>query len=89
MVQRLQDASPTFRAYWEEHNVAATANVVKQFRHPELGLLRFNATNMWLAQRVGNRLMVFTPADQPTESAYSQLAEIRPRALYEAPAASR
>ncbi|MCU1466713.1 MAG: transcriptional regulator [Actinomycetia bacterium] len=78
MVKRLQDASPEFGAYWEEHHVAAAANVVKQFRHPELGLLRFNATNMWLSQRVGNRMIVLTPADEATESAYPRLAQMQP-----------
>jgi transcriptional regulator with XRE-family HTH domain len=84
LVKRLQDASPTFRQYWEEHNVAATVNAVKQFRHPEIGLLRFKSTNMWLTQRVGNRLLVYTPADAATESVYPLLAQVQPEALYDA-----
>jgi transcriptional regulator with XRE-family HTH domain len=84
LVKRLQDASPTFREYWEEHNVAATVNAVKQFRHPEIGLLRFKSTNMWLTQRVGNRLLVYTPADAATESVYPLLAQVQPEALYDA-----
>jgi transcriptional regulator with XRE-family HTH domain len=84
LVKRLQDASPTFREYWDEHNVAATVNAVKQFRHPELGLLRFKSTNMWLTQRVGNRLLVYTPADSATESVYPRLAQVQPDPLYDA-----
>jgi transcriptional regulator with XRE-family HTH domain len=84
LVKRLQDASPTFREYWEEHNVAATVNAVKQFRHPEIGLLRFKSTNMWLTQRVGNRLLVYTPADAATESVYPLLAQVQPETLYDA-----
>jgi transcriptional regulator with XRE-family HTH domain len=86
LVKRLQDASPTFREYWDEHNVAATVNAVKQFRHPELGLLRFKSTNMWLTQRVGNRLLVYTPADSATESVYPRLAQVQPDPLYDATA---
>ena len=82
MVKRLRDASPTFCDYWDEHRVAAAENVVKQFRHPHLGLLRFKTTNMWLAERVGNRLMVYTPVDDETGATYQRLAKIRPDALY-------
>jgi hypothetical protein len=81
MVKRLQDASPEFCAYWEEHHVAAAVNVVKQFRHPELGLLRFNATHLWLSQRVGNRMIVLTPADETTESGYRRLAQVQPEPI--------
>jgi len=81
MVKRLQDASPAFCEYWDEHRVAAAENVVKQFRHPELGLLRFKTTNMWLAERVGNRLMAYTPVDEETEAAHPRLAKIRPGTL--------
>ena len=56
-------------------------NVVKQFRHPELGLLRFNATHMWLAQRVGNRMMVYTPADAETHAIHHRLGQIPPQPL--------
>jgi transcriptional regulator with XRE-family HTH domain len=83
LVQRLQAASPTFGTWWEEHQVAAMTNIVKQFRHPELGLLRFNATNMWLAQTPGNRMMVFTPTDEATESVHARLAQMQPPPLYD------
>jgi transcriptional regulator with XRE-family HTH domain len=84
MVKRLQDASPVFRDLWQEHNVAAApVNVVKQFRHREVGLLRFTATHMWLAQGVGNRMVVYTPADAATESVYPLLAQVQPEPFYE------
>jgi transcriptional regulator with XRE-family HTH domain len=83
LVKRLQDASPTFREYWDEHNVAATVNAIKQFRHPEIGLLRFKSTNMWLTQRVGNRLLVFTPADTATESVYPLLGQVQPQPFFD------
>jgi hypothetical protein len=81
LVKRLQDASPEFSARWEEHHVAAPANVVKQFRHPELGLLRFTATHLWLSQRLGKRMLVYTPADDATESTYARLAQMSPAPL--------
>lgn len=81
MIKRLQDASPTFYEYWQEHRVGGPENVVKQFRHPQLGLLRFNATHMWLTQRVGNRMMVYTPTDAETHAAVVRLARTTPAPL--------
>jgi transcriptional regulator with XRE-family HTH domain len=83
MVRRLQGVSPAFSELWEEHHVAASENVVKQFRHLDTGLLRFKATTLWLNQRVGNRMMVYTPADEATETAHLLLADVKPRPLYE------
>ncbi|MFZ0664415.1 MAG: helix-turn-helix transcriptional regulator [Acidimicrobiales bacterium] len=82
MVKRLQAASPTFGEFWEEHRVAPTANVVKQFRHPDLGVLRFNATSLFLSQRRGGRLIVYTPADEQTMEAHVRLADVTPHPLY-------
>jgi transcriptional regulator with XRE-family HTH domain len=84
MVKRLQNVSPEFCELWDMHHVAATENVVKQFLHPDLGLLRFKATSMWLDQRLANRMIVYTPADQATETAHRLLAGVRPHPLYEA-----
>jgi MmyB-like transcription regulator ligand binding domain len=83
MVKRLQAVSPTFCEVWEEHRVAPTANVVKQFRHPDLGVLRFNATSLFLNQRRGRRLVVYTPADDQTMQAHERLADVTPHPLYE------
>jgi len=83
LVKRLQAASPTFCEFWEEHRVAPTANVIKQFRHPDLGVLRFNATSLFLSQRRGGRLIVYTPADEQTMEAHLQLAEVTPHPLYD------
>ena len=84
MVKRLQNVSPTFCELWDEHHVAATENVVKQFLHPDLGLLRFKGTTMWLNQRLANRMIVYTPADESTVATHLLLAGVRPHPLYEA-----
>jgi transcriptional regulator with XRE-family HTH domain len=81
-VKRLQHASEAFSELWEEHHVAAHQNVIKEFRHPDAGVLRFTATSMWLTQRLGNRLLVYTPADSATETAHLLLAGLTPRPLY-------
>jgi transcriptional regulator with XRE-family HTH domain len=81
-VKRLQNASEVFCEFWEEHHVGATDNVVKQFRHPDAGLLRFKTTNLWLAQGLGNRMIVYTPADDATMSAHLLLADVQPHPFY-------
>jgi transcriptional regulator with XRE-family HTH domain len=81
-VKRLQNASKVFSEFWEEHHVGATDNVVKQFRHPDVGLLRFKATNLWLAQGLGNRMIVYTPADDATMSAHLLLAGVQPHPFF-------
>jgi hypothetical protein len=83
MVKRLQNASPMFCEFWDEHDVAATENVIKRLLHPEIGLLRLKATTLWLNQGVGGRLVVYTPADEATQSAHLLLAEVRPRPLFD------
>jgi transcriptional regulator with XRE-family HTH domain len=66
-VTRLRAASPEFAEMWARHEVRGIENKAKRFRHPELGLLKFDATNTWLAPRPGRRLMVYVPADAETE----------------------
>jgi hypothetical protein len=50
--------------------------------HPQLGPLRLNYTNLWLSQRVGTRLVTYTPADERTTTALQLVDDLEPRPLY-------
>jgi transcriptional regulator with XRE-family HTH domain len=81
LVKRLQGASPVFASLWREHDVTPTVNKIKHLEHHDLGSLRFNATNMWLAERTGNRLVVYTPVDDASTEKTERLARTKPLAL--------
>ena len=81
LVQRLQDISSEFAELWLRHDVAGPENLTKRFLHPELGLLRFSYTNLWLSQRMGMRLVSYTPADEATAEAVQRLGDQRPHSL--------
>jgi transcriptional regulator with XRE-family HTH domain len=74
LVKRLRQASPEFAALWERHDVRPPENRTKQFRHPRVGLIRFDYTNLWLAPQRGTRLITYTPAD---EESWSRLRALR------------
>jgi MmyB-like transcription regulator ligand binding domain/Helix-turn-helix domain len=81
MVRRLQDASPQFTELWSRHDVAAPENLTKRIRHPQLGPLQFTYTNLWLSQRMGVRLVTYTPDDAETDARLGQVAGLQPRSL--------
>ncbi|HEU5420857.1 MAG TPA: helix-turn-helix transcriptional regulator [Streptosporangiaceae bacterium] len=74
LVSRLTKASPEFAELWERHEVAAPENRTKQWLHPEAGLLRLNYTNLWLGQKLGTRMVTYTPADEQTARRLRQLS---------------
>jgi transcriptional regulator with XRE-family HTH domain len=82
-VKRLQNVSQEFCDFWDEHNVAPTENFIKRVLHPEIGLLNFRATSMWLRRGLSGRMVVYTPADEATEIAHLKLSGVTPRPLYE------
>jgi transcriptional regulator with XRE-family HTH domain len=81
MVRRLQEASPEFAELWSRHDVAAPENLTKRIRHPQLGMLQFTYTNLWLSQRMGVRLITYTPDDADTEAKIEQAPALDPRPL--------
>lgn len=81
MVKRLKEASPEFVELWQRHDIAAPENLTKYFRHPQLGSLRFSYTNLWLSQRIGVRLVTYTPDDAETEARLLRVDDLEPRAL--------
>jgi transcriptional regulator with XRE-family HTH domain len=77
LVKRLRAASAEFTELWERHDVAAPQNRTKRFLHAEVGLLRLDFTNLWLGQRLGTRMVAYTPADEETRTRLHQLKELR------------
>jgi len=77
LVARLHRASPEFTAVWERHDVQSSEGQRKRALHPTAGLLTLEYTNLWLGQRLGTRIVAFTPADERTserlETLYASL----------------
>lgn len=84
MVKRLKDASPAFAELWRQHDVSMPENLTKRLEHPDLGILRFRYTNLWLSPRVGIRLITYLPEDEEPRSKMSSIDEVKPRPLYPA-----
>jgi transcriptional regulator with XRE-family HTH domain len=74
LLQRLLDSSPEFAQMWQLHEVLGPETGCKRFLHARLGILRMDFTHLWLDQRLGTRMTVYTPADEPTRSALQALA---------------
>jgi transcriptional regulator with XRE-family HTH domain len=66
LVSRLHHASPEFSAFWERHDVQSVESRRKRALHPTAGLLSVEYTNLWLGERLGTRIVAFTPADERT-----------------------
>ena len=66
---------------WNRHDVAAPENLTKRLRHPELGPLQFTYTNLWLSQRMGVRLVTYTPDDPETETKLDPVPDLGPQPL--------
>jgi transcriptional regulator with XRE-family HTH domain len=75
LVLRLHRASPEFTAFWDRHDVQGVESTTKRARHPVVGLLSLDHTNLWLGQRLGTRIVAYTPADQRTRSRLEELYE--------------
>jgi hypothetical protein len=75
LVARLHRASPEFTEVWERHDVQGIESRTKRARHPTAGLLTVEYTNLWLGQRLGTRIVAFTPADERTRVKLERLYE--------------
>jgi transcriptional regulator with XRE-family HTH domain len=74
LLEQLLDRSPEFAQLWLRHEVLGPETGCKRFRHERFGLLRMDFTHLWLDQRVGTRMTVYTPADELTRAALESLA---------------
>jgi transcriptional regulator with XRE-family HTH domain len=66
LLARLCEASPEFAARWDRHDVRRMESSRKRVRHPELGVLTLDYTNLWLDPSLGTRVVAFTPGDERT-----------------------
>ncbi|MBM9509706.1 helix-turn-helix transcriptional regulator [Actinacidiphila acididurans] len=73
LLKRLQQASPDFREVWERHEVLQPDSHVKRYLNPDVGLLAFDFTHLWLGPQRGPRLMTYTPADAVTRERLERL----------------
>jgi transcriptional regulator with XRE-family HTH domain len=73
LLERLRGASPEFAARWQRHDVRGLESSRKRVRHPELGELLVDYTNLWLDPPRGTRIVAFTPADEHTAARLTEL----------------
>ena len=75
LVARLHAASREFAAMWARHDVQGVEGRTKRAMHPIAGLMSLDYTNLWLGQRLGTRIVAFTPADERTRLRLERLYE--------------
>ncbi len=63
-IRRLCDRSADFAKLWARHEVAAPAERLREFLHPEVGLLRLTNTELVVSAEADLRMSVYTPADE-------------------------
>lgn len=66
LIKRLRRESPEFEACWLRHEVRPMRNLTKRFRLPDLGVLNFEYTYLWLGRRSELRMTTYTPVDEET-----------------------
>ncbi|NUS17064.1 MAG: helix-turn-helix domain-containing protein [Streptomyces sp.] len=76
LLRRLQQDSPEFRQAWERHEVLRPGSHVKRYLNPEVGLLAFDFSHLWLGPQDGPRMTVYSPADEVTRERLEQLGRI-------------
>jgi transcriptional regulator with XRE-family HTH domain len=81
LVKRLAGASDDFARIWNEHEVTGTDTTLKRFAHPELGLVTYHAAAYSCQERLGHRLIAYTPADEVTMRRTEALMNLAPRPL--------
>jgi transcriptional regulator with XRE-family HTH domain len=65
-IRRLAEQSPEFAALWSRHEVAAPAERLRRFVHPDAGRLNLVNTELTVPTVDGLRLSVYTPHDTET-----------------------
>jgi hypothetical protein len=74
LLRRLQQGSPEFCAMWERHEVLVQPDShVKRYLNPDVGLLAFDFTHLWLGPQQGPRLTTYAPADPTTRERLHRL----------------
>ena len=76
LLKRLQQGSPEFCELWERHEVILPDGHVKRYLNPDVGMLVFDFTHLWLGPQHGPRLTTYTPADAVTRDRLDRLYEL-------------
>lgn len=63
-IRRLSDLCPEFVELWKRHEVAEPQVRRRIFRHPVVGVINLNCTELEVAAVPNARLVVYTPIDQ-------------------------
>ncbi|UUZ82500.1 helix-turn-helix transcriptional regulator [Paenibacillus sp. P26] len=71
---RLMEASPEFRDWWEEHEVSEPHRGHKEFCHPAAGTLHFQSTAPLVGDDPSLRLFLYTPP--PKDHTLQKLLEL-------------
>ncbi|MEU3984271.1 helix-turn-helix transcriptional regulator [Streptomyces sp. NPDC026672] len=66
LVERLRRESPDFERLWNQHDVRGPENFTKRYRHPEVGLLTLDYTQLWLGESSELKLTTHTPVGEET-----------------------
>ena len=61
---------------WARHDVQGPEGWVKRIRHPLVGRLNLDYTYLWLDQRLGTRIVTYTPSDARTSQRLEELEEL-------------
>jgi transcriptional regulator with XRE-family HTH domain len=72
-ISALQAASPYFARLWDAHDVASPVTYLKVFRHPAYPRLVMTSTSLGILAVPCTRIVVYTPADEETQTAISRL----------------
>ncbi|WP_433133758.1 helix-turn-helix transcriptional regulator [Micromonospora sp. CA-240977] len=59
MVRDLGATSPTFRRFWETHDVVSFTSSVRRFNHPRVGRMALRSMKLDLVNEPGHSLMVY------------------------------
>jgi transcriptional regulator with XRE-family HTH domain len=73
LIAELESESPEFAELWQRRDVRERTLGVKRLRHPVLGELEFEHTAYEVSDQPGCKLILYTPADERTESALGGL----------------
>ncbi|MFI0719752.1 helix-turn-helix transcriptional regulator [Streptomyces sp. NPDC021224] len=76
LLRRLQQNSAEFRQAWERHDVLRPGTHVKRYLNPEVGLLAFDFSHLWLGPQDGPRMTVYAPADPQTRERLDRLLRL-------------
>ncbi|MET8545147.1 helix-turn-helix transcriptional regulator [Kitasatospora sp. NPDC004799] len=77
-VQRMSARSELFRELWERQEVAPPQSWPRVFRHPEVGLLRLNATYLTMPGVPECYIVVYVPAGPEDRARVERLASLPP-----------